>query len=183
MTDYCIEKYNTAKINSSTHRRTRNASPIPGQESDPRSVPTPYYLKVLFSIENDIWAEEDKESPEFGSEVPDMDMIKRRVNSELSEYRSHPRLQRRQISKRFDIGDYSNPLVWWRTRILDYPILSAIAKRFLTVPAVATKENNFTVEGATLSKSREGIDSENGCAVVYVRDNWDISMKLKRNPE
>jgi hAT family C-terminal dimerisation region len=188
MIKICVEKHNADKNSTNAQKSgTNNPGPclslplIPGQESSPG--PTPYFFKLIFDSDVDIWAEEDENSPEPGSDSADMAMIRRKVNSELSEYMLHPRLQRQRIDRNYDIVDFTDPLLWWKTRIWKYPILSIIAKRFLCVPAYATKENNFSVNGATQSKNREMIDSENGCAVVYVRDNWDLSLKLRANPE
>jgi hAT family C-terminal dimerisation region len=187
MIEHCLEKFIADKSSTNTHKSgTTNPGPsrlppIPGQESSPG--PTPYFFKLVFDLDTDIWAEEDEDSPEPGSYSADIVMIRRKVSSELSEYKLHPRLQRQKIERNYVIGDFTDPLLWWKTRIWKYPILSIIAKRFLCIPACGTKENNFSVNGATLSKNREMIDSANGRSVMYVRDNWDLSMKLRANPE
>lgn len=52
-----------------------------------------------------------------------------------------------------------NPLDWWRERAITYPVLSAIAKRCLCIPASsATAERNFSTAGLTLDKKRSRLD-------------------------
>jgi len=79
-----------------------------------------------------------------------------------------------------------NPLAWWAQNQKGYPILSAIARRILCVPATsAPVERLFSYAGLTISNDRNRLLPENAEEIIFLRVAWSkvaelLSKKRKR---
>lgn len=84
------------------------------------------------------------------------------------------------------LGRLCNPLAWWAQNQKGYPILSAIARRILCVPATsAPVERLFSYAGLTISNDRNRLLPENAEEIIFLRVAWKkvaelLSKKRKR---
>jgi len=65
-----------------------------------------------------------------------------------------------------------SPLVWWRDNGYRFPLLSHIARKYLTIPATSTPaERVFSTAGLTVTKLRSCLSSEHVNMLVYLNKN------------
>ena len=106
------------------------------------------------------------------SDVVDPDQFLRDcVSREWTEYVSEQKLDMRHID-----GTKSDPLVWWRgLRQQKYPLLSALARRVLAIPATsAASERLFSVAGLIATKKRNSLTGDSVSLLVWLHEAWDI---------
>ena len=107
------------------------------------------------------------------------------VNLEMMGYEREPYLQR-VLSKHMDedgleIFVYSNPLDWWKARAGRFPILSALSRSVLCVPATSAPcERLFSHAGLTIANDRASLLPDNAAEIIYLRVAWDKVEALKR---
>ena len=71
-----------------------------------------------------------------------------------------------------------DPLIWWQTHEKNYPVLSQMAKDYLTIQATSVpSERTFSISGLTISKTRNRLDPETAQAIICMK-NW-VSVKRK----
>ncbi|GET52281.1 zinc finger BED domain-containing protein 1-like [Rhizophagus irregularis DAOM 181602=DAOM 197198] len=76
----------------------------------------------------------------------------------------------------FPVDSNTGSLIWWKTYEKNYPILSQIAKDYLTIQATSVPlERAFSISGLTISKTRNRLDPETARAIICMK-NW-ISEK------
>jgi hypothetical protein len=76
----------------------------------------------------------------------------------------------------FPVDNNVDPLVWWKIHEKDYPVLSQMAKDYLTIQATSVpSERAFSISGLTISKTRNRLDPETARAIICVK-NW-VSVK------
>ena len=74
------------------------------------------------------------------------------------------------------VDNNADPLVWWKIHEKDYPVLSQMAKDYLTIQATSVpSERAFSISGLTISKTRNRLDPETARAIICVK-NW-VSVK------
>ncbi|GET61591.1 zinc finger BED domain-containing protein RICESLEEPER 2-like [Rhizophagus irregularis DAOM 181602=DAOM 197198] len=74
------------------------------------------------------------------------------------------------------VDSNTGSLIWWKTYEKDYPVLSQIAKDYLTIQATSVpSERAFSISGLTISKTRNRLDPETARAIICMK-NW-ISEK------
>ena len=70
------------------------------------------------------------------------------------------------------VDSNTDSLIWWKTHDKDYPILSKIAKDYLTIQATSVlSERAFSISGLTISKTRNRLDPETARAIICMK-NW-----------
>ena len=78
------------------------------------------------------------------------------------------------------VDNNTDPLIWWKIHEKDYPILSQIAKDYLTIQATSVpSERAFSISGLIISKTRNRLDPETARAIICMK-NW---ISEKRNTE
>ena len=84
-----------------------------------------------------------------------------RVTAELSRYKGEP-----------TIHIDGKPLLWWKERDSQYPLLSNQAKRYFCMPATSVRsEKIFSVAGNVLTEKRNGLLPENLDKLVFLHEN------------
>ena len=93
--------------------------------------------------DDDIWSGLKSTAAPIDEET----LLERRVQMQIAEYKSLP-----QISmKEKDV--YTNHLDWWRIHEPRFPLLAALSRRILCIPATsASSERVFSAAGLTISK-------------------------------
>lgn len=83
-------------------------------------------------------------------------------------------LLRYQMSKKMEhMGD---PLKWWSFHCLQFPLLSALARRVLCIPATsASSERIFSEAGLVVSKKRTNLRSDNVKELIFLKHNMPIA--------
>lgn len=136
-------------------------------------------LRIL-PLEDDPWAEDNEEVPQAGIPQINMHEVHRKVNEELVEFRSLPRIDMRETLEDGEKGKFTDPLMWWKCREQTFPTLCQIARKILCIPGTsAPAERVFSVAGLTISKLRSRMDSENASCFIFLKDTWEISEELK----
>jgi len=70
------------------------------------------------------------------------------------------------------VDSNTDSLIWWKTHDKDYPILSKIAKDYLTIQATSVpSERAFSISGLTISKTRNRLDPETARVIICMK-NW-----------
>jgi hypothetical protein len=73
-----------------------------------------------------------------------------RVDAELLLYKWEQHLPLKK-----DDESFNNPLDWWRLKEQQYPLLAAMARKVIAIPATsAPSERVFSVAGITIAKER-----------------------------
>ena len=68
---------------------------------------------------------------------------------------------------------YNDPLKWWRSKQRDFPLLAALARRVLALPASqAQSERMFSTAGKIVTPVRNQLASENVELLVYLHSVW-----------
>lgn len=75
---------------------------------------------------------------------------------------------------------YNNPLQWWHSKQRDFPLLAALARRVLALPATqAQSERMFSTAGLIVTPARNLLSSENVELLVYLRNVWGVVDKWR----
>ncbi len=70
------------------------------------------------------------------------------------------------------IDEEVNPLLWWRARIIEYPILSSMARDYLSIQATSVpSEQAFSIAGNTISQTRNRLLPETARACLCMK-SW-----------
>jgi zinc finger BED domain-containing protein 1 (E3 SUMO-protein ligase ZBED1) len=78
--------------------------------------------------------------------------------------------------------EYTNPLLWWKSREHLYPLHAKLARRYLCVPATsAPSERVFSSAGLTISKTRASLNPETADALIFLHDCWDLADEFVKN--
>lgn len=93
------------------------------------------------------------------------------ASEELKRYRK-PSLDNYQTWKQRDEKP-SNPLDWWRENEMKYPLLSSIAKRYLSIPATSAPiERLFSQMGLIITKKRSCLRGSTASALGFLKGTW-----------
>ena len=105
----------------------------------------------------------DDEEPDF---VEEPVVSEDRVVDELAAYEALASLE-----THFKLPDMSqNPLLWWKARVSQFPILSSLARKYLAVPAAsAAVERMFSYTGNRVSKKDCNLGDESLLSLMLVR--------------
>jgi hypothetical protein len=116
------------------------------EEGEQQQRPRASLVDVMFIELNQMAMEEH--AANAGDDVikEDEDVVNR-VDAELLLYKWEQHLPLKK-----DDGSFNNPLDWWRLKEQQYPLLAAIARKVLAIPATsAPSERVFSVAGITIS--------------------------------
>ena len=77
----------------------------------------------------------------------------------------------------------ANPLEWWKVNKAQFPNLSKIAKKLLSVPATsASSERIFSASGNLLTKKRNKLSGDIAAAIVFLHGSWQKIDDLVEKP-
>lgn len=83
------------------------------------------------------------------------------VTAQFEEYLAEPQL-------RFDL----NYCEWWKTREKKYPLVAALAKKYLCIPATSTSsERTFSTAGNIITSKRNCLNPETVNMLVFLFQN------------
>jgi hAT family C-terminal dimerisation region len=98
-------------------------------------------------------------------------ILQQRIGSEVKLYKS--------LSKLGNTSD-DNPLEWWQQHASAYPLLAAVARKWLAVPASsAASERVFSSAGLTVSSKRTSLGTERVATLVFLKAAWPVLEKLR----
>jgi len=73
-----------------------------------------------------------------------------------------------------------NPLLWWKNKQNEFPVIADIAKEFLNAPATSiASERVFSKAGAIINKKRASLSSKNANMLIFIAHNQKILNQLK----
>ena len=80
--------------------------------------------------------------------------LKKKINNSLmDEYKKMGKLNMYEINEKGELGEYTNPLMWWKSNQIHFPTLAKLARRILCIPATsAPSERGFFAAGIVISK-------------------------------
>lgn len=79
------------------------------------------------------------------------------------------------LSRVDEVPGNSSPLSWWRSCNGSYPILSALAKRYLSICATSVaSERVFSVAGNVATKNRNAMKPDNVDRMVFLASNIEL---------
>ena len=89
-----------------------------------------------------------------------------RVVAEVNRYKSEESI---------DIDE--KPLMWWKMRKCQYPLMSNLAKRYFCIPATSVRsEEIFSVAGNVLNEKRNRLLPENVDKLVFLHENLNSQV-------
>ena len=89
-----------------------------------------------------------------------------RVVAEVNRYKSEESI---------DIDE--KPLMWWKMRKYQYPLMSNLAKRYFCIPATSVRsEEIFSVAGNVLNEKRNRLLPENVDKLVFLHENLNSQV-------
>ena len=94
---------------------------------------------------------------------------------EISAYKAEPLLPRvKRMIPTANGGtkpEYNDPLLWWKSHEHKYPMLAALARRTLCIPATsAPSERLFSTAGLTIANDRARLLPANARALIFLHD-------------
>ena len=73
----------------------------------------------------------------------------------------------------------SDPLLWWAAHRASYPLLAAMALRYLNIPATSVpSERVFSTAGTILNKKRSKLSSDNADMLIFLHSNYKLNVDL-----
>lgn len=127
-----------------------------------------------------------EEGSDASDDTPDPEIVLNgAVADEMARYKMLKNLKRVQIFEDKDTGEKvnvaSNPLDWWRGNVVSFPILSALARRILCIPASsAPSERLFSHAGLTIRDHRASLLPENAEALIFLHDALPVIEAWKK---
>jgi hypothetical protein len=69
---------------------------------------------------------------------------------------------------------FKDPLLWWKQKQFQLPILSGLAQKYLCIPVtVAPSEHIFSAASLLLSKFRNRMDPDLAGRMVFIKKNFE----------
>jgi hypothetical protein len=101
-----------------------------------------------------------------------------RLNNELVAFSLEPALPIKYMENAKFV--YNDPLKWWQTNSIKYPILSRAAKALLCVTATsASSEMLFSQAGRTIAAQRARLHGDNADALIFLHSSMPVVQRLK----
>jgi len=98
-----------------------------------------------------------------------------RQNMGLTNENSTPELETETELDRYlelPIDDEAEPLLWWQAHTCEFPVLSSMARDYLTIQATSVaSEHAFSIAGNTITKTRNRLLPETARACLCVK-SW-----------
>ena len=104
-----------------------------------------------------------------------MSDVERQCKDEIERYLLLPTLKLlKEPNERRDKNDkYNCPLEWWKVHQKKLPVLSDIAKCYLSIQATsAASERQFSVASKAITSLRNRTAPEMAGSQIYVKQNW-----------
>ena len=77
---------------------------------------------------------------------------------------------------------YPDPLDWWRINAVKFPLLAALARRRLAIPASqAQSERVFSSAGQIVTQTRNRLSSENVELLVALKNIWSVEEEWQQS--
>ncbi len=109
---------------------------------------------------------------EHEKEESDMEMA---LKAELTRYKKEPQIQMKDA-----LGNWRDPLLWWKEKHLLYPRLSALAMDYLPIQATsAASERTFSISGLVISDRRCSLLPENASHCVFLKNALPLAEKYE----
>lgn len=103
------------------------------------------------------------------------------AEKEVERYRAASGLAMEQAQESGKIL-YPNPLDWWRLNAVKFPLLAALARRLLSIPASqAQSERVFSSAGQVVTQTRNRLSSENVELLVALKNIWGVVEEWQRS--
>lgn len=88
-------------------------------------------------------------------------------------YKSIAELELREFTSENMIISSADPLEWWRSRMHKYPLLAAVARTVLAVPATsADAERLFSEAGSVKTANRNRLTGDSVTLLVWLKQAW-----------
>ncbi len=98
-----------------------------------------------------------------------MAILARQIEGEISKYQTLSALPFYDNACIF-----KDPLLWWKQKQFQLPILSGLAQKYLCIPVtVAPSEHIFSVASLLLSKFRDRMDPDLAGRMVFIKKNFE----------
>jgi hypothetical protein len=69
---------------------------------------------------------------------------------------------------------FNNPLLWWKQKQYQFPILSCLTRKYLCIPATeAPSERIFSTSSLLLNKFRNRRDPELAGRMIFIKKNFE----------
>jgi hypothetical protein len=107
--------------------------------------------------------EDEADEGTLGREQDAVVSIERQIEGEISKYQT---LSYLKIT--------SDPLLWWKQKQFQFPILSCLARKYLCIPATeAPSERIFSTASLLLSKFRNRMDPDLAGRMIFIKKNFE----------
>jgi hypothetical protein len=107
--------------------------------------------------------EDEADEGTLGREQDAVVSIERQIEGEISKYQT---LSYLKIT--------SDPLLWWKQKQFQFPILSCLAQKYLCIPATeAPSERIFSTASLLLSKFRNRMDPDLAGRMIFIKKNFE----------
>ena len=119
--------------------------------------------------------EDEANEGTIGEEGDAVANIGMQIEGEITKYKSWcalPFFEVDEHGKR--TGIHADPLLWWKEKQFQFPILSCLAGKYLCIPATeAPSERIFSTASLLLSKFRNRMDPELAGRMAFIKKNYD----------
>ena len=76
----------------------------------------------------------------------------------------------------------NDPLPWWRDNCVNFPMVAALARKVLAIPATsAQSERLFSKAGQVVTNRRSSLGSENVELLLFLRTMWPVITATENN--
>jgi hypothetical protein len=118
--------------------------------------------------------EDETNEGTMGEEADAFANLEMQIESEITKYKSTGKLAFYEVDKDVTTGVHADPLLWWKEKRFQFPILACLARKYLCIPATeAPSERIFSTASLLLSKFRNRMDPELAGRMVFVKKNYD----------
>lgn len=137
---------------------------------------------ILYESESDDDENENEEKMDMNDDIVNdhAAQLDTAITAEIDAYTNEKKLQRID-----DDDKLTNPLAWWKERMIKYPLLIKLVIRTLCIPATsAPSERLFSHAGLTIARDRASMLPENAEELIFLKEIWPVieeNRKRKRN--
>ena len=82
----------------------------------------------------------------------------------------------KELEKYMALCHVRDPLLWWKTRCKDFPVLAWLSRKWLSaVSTNVSSERLFSRTGATVTARRARLNDDHVEMLTYIHDNMNLS--------
>ena len=142
----------------------------PIQDQGAAELQPPGHLPPNLQSFLDLGQESEEDEGPLGEEAVDaVANIARQIEGEIRRYQTLSPLPFYDNAKVF-----ADPLIWWKQKQFQFPILSKLAIKYLCISATeAPSERIFSTASLLLSKFRNQMDPDLASRMVFIRNNFE----------